>query len=91
MHETLAGQDLHVYAKLLNGGPLNHYKVFLKEDPQMKAWHYRDNQRISSITLVSDVGYVFQDFRNNIKSYQEEGYPGCECYRLSVCGVCLNV
>ncbi|XP_045103889.1 bis(5'-adenosyl)-triphosphatase enpp4-like isoform X3 [Portunus trituberculatus] len=70
------GKDLYVYDRLKNGSPSNHYKVFLKENPQMKAWHYRDNPRISSITLVSDVGYVFQDFRNNIKNFQETGYPG---------------
>ena len=78
MYETLAEKDLYVFSKLKNGSPSNHYKVFLKEDPQMMAWHYKENPRISRITLVSDIGYVFQDFRDYIKGYQEKGYPGCK-------------
>lgn len=70
------GKDLYVFGKLKDGSASNHYRVFLKEDPQMKMWHYRDNPRISSITLVSDMGYVFQDFRDYIKKYHEKKYPG---------------
>lgn len=65
-----------MYAKLHDRSEAYHYKVYLKEDHQMKAWHYMDNPRISSITLVANDGYVFQDVKNMIKNFKDKGYPG---------------
>ncbi len=71
-----------MYAKLQNGSKAHHYKVYLKDDTQMKAWHYMDNNRISSITLVADNGYVFQDYKDIMKKLKKKGYPGC---KLQLC------
>ncbi|XP_050728274.1 bis(5'-adenosyl)-triphosphatase enpp4-like isoform X3 [Eriocheir sinensis] len=67
---------VYVYAKLQDGSKAYPYKVYMKEDSQMKAWHYMNNPRISSITLVANDGYVFQDVKGFIKGHKDKGYPG---------------
>lgn len=67
-----------MFVKLQEGSRIYPYKVYMKEDIQMKAWHYMNNPRISSITLVANDGYVFQDVRGFIKGHKDKGYPGCK-------------
>jgi len=43
-----------------------------KKDEIPEEWHFGNSRRVGPIVLITDVGYVFDDFYGAIESYNEE-------------------
>lgn len=61
----------NVYNALYNLSRNKNFTVYKKEEMD-PSWYYSDNRRIMPIVLVAELGYVFDDFQNNIDFYNKK-------------------
>lgn len=65
-----AGQFDNVLNSLRETAKSNgHFNVYTNEELP-ERWHYRNEDRVGPITIVADLGYVFNDFKAHVDYYQ---------------------
>lgn len=47
---------------------VGHFKVYTNEELP-ERWHYRNDLRVGPITIVADLGYIFNDFIPHVVNY----------------------
>jgi hypothetical protein len=60
-----------VYEAFKNASEGLNFTVYKKEELP-EDWHFGKSRRIGPIVLITDLGYVFDDFYRAIISYNEE-------------------
>ncbi|XP_012251078.2 ectonucleotide pyrophosphatase/phosphodiesterase family member 5-like isoform X2 [Athalia rosae] len=67
-----AGKFDLVYEQLLRAKrELGHFTVFKREEIPDR-FHYGKNPRVAPIYVIADIGYVFQDYWNNIRGLEKQ-------------------
>ncbi|ODN03469.1 Ectonucleotide pyrophosphatase/phosphodiesterase family member 5 [Orchesella cincta] len=60
-----------VYSQLRNFSHNRNFTVYKKEELE-PTWYYSNNRRIMPIVIVADLGFIFDDFQNNIDYYSKK-------------------
>ena len=64
-------QDLNIYASLSKGPRDEKYDLYIHKDIP-EEYHYKDNQRVGTMTLVAKEGFAFSDVWQDFKELNAE-------------------
>lgn len=78
-----------VYHSLKNYSHGRNFTVFRKRDIDPN-FYYQHNRRIMPIILLADLGYVFDDFLDTMKYYNEK-YNITRKSTMSICNCSSNI